>query len=305
MDKQSKLKKINMVIVPKVGRSFFNVVISYHFLYIAAFLGVLILVTNLLLLSGYVGMKSKVSEIKHLEEVNRQVEELATDAQKIKQDLEEIKEASRRIQDKTGISSEPGYVDYTRDDGRSYGLPSRSDMTDISDLSDELVTLAMEIRARKKTITAVEDRVNVMADKFAHVPSICPVRECSITSGFGYRNHPITGSWEFHEGLDIRGSYTTPIYATADGVVDFSGWRHGYGKTIGIVHENGFFTLYAHNSRNLVKKGERVEKGQIIGYVGRTGTSTGTHVHYEVHHNNRLENPRKFLELTIKDIEKF
>jgi murein DD-endopeptidase MepM/ murein hydrolase activator NlpD len=82
-----------------------------------------------------------------------------------------------------------------------------------------------------------------------------------------------------------------------------AGWRQGYGLCTGIDHGNGFSTLYAHSSRILVRENEKVKKGQIIAFVGSTGSSTGQHLHYEVHYQNRLLNPTKFLSLNFKDLE--
>jgi len=137
------------------------------------------------------------------------------------------------------------------------------------------------------------------------MPSFNPLGGGRISSVFGYRVHPITGSWEYHEGLDINGKSGAPIYSTAEGTVVFSGWRQGYGVCVGIDHGNGFSTLYAHNTRNIVYEGEHVKKGQIIGYVGSTGSTTGVHCHYEVHFQNRAVDPARFLSLDIKDAERY
>lgn len=118
----------------------------------------------------------------------------------------------------------------------------------------------------------------------------------TITSYFGIRTSPTSrGTSENHTGLDIAGVYGTPIHSSADGIVDYSGWLQGYGKTIIINHLNGYSTLYGHNSKLLVQKGTKVKSGQTISLMGSTGRSTGTHVHFEIRYDGSVINPLKFI----------
>jgi len=112
-----------------------------------------------------------------------------------------------------------------------------------------------------------------------------------VTSGFGNRFHPILGYVRFHDGLDLAASAGTPIVAAADGRVVGAGWRGGYGQQVQIAHADGVHTLYGHMSRIAAYAGELVHKGQVIGYVGSTGLSTGPHLHFEVTKNGRPVNP--------------
>ncbi|MGB9592946.1 MAG: M23 family metallopeptidase [Anaerolineae bacterium] len=116
-----------------------------------------------------------------------------------------------------------------------------------------------------------------------------------ITSDFGYR--VLEGVREFHEGIDLNAWYGTPVKATKDGVVTFAGWRGGLGWTVEIKHEEGFVTIYGHNSRLLVKKGAEVKAGDVIARSGSTGRSTGPHVHYEIRLNNKPVDPKKYIGL--------
>jgi murein DD-endopeptidase MepM/ murein hydrolase activator NlpD len=113
-----------------------------------------------------------------------------------------------------------------------------------------------------------------------------------ITSGFGYRTHPILGYRRFHRGLDIGAGHGTPILATTDGVVARAGWGGGYGNVVELRHAGGLATRYGHMSRISVGGGQRVRQGQVIGYVGSTGLSTGPHLHYEMFRNGQLVDPR-------------
>ncbi|MEK6397042.1 MAG: M23 family metallopeptidase, partial [Terriglobus sp.] len=118
-----------------------------------------------------------------------------------------------------------------------------------------------------------------------------------ITSPFGSREDPILGNGEgeFHKGVDISAPFGTPIRATADGVVEMAGLGNGYGREVVINHGSGVQTTYAHMSGFHVSAGEQVVRGQIIGYVGTSGRSTGAHVHYEVRLRNVPVNPHKYL----------
>jgi murein DD-endopeptidase MepM/ murein hydrolase activator NlpD len=112
-----------------------------------------------------------------------------------------------------------------------------------------------------------------------------------VTSNFGRRMHPILGYSRMHKGMDFRAGYGTPILAAADGRVARAGWTGGYGQQVRINHDNSFATSYSHMSRMVAKAGQFVKRGQIIGYVGTTGLSTGPHLHYELYRNGVQINP--------------
>ena len=156
---------------------------------------------------------------------------------------------------------------------------------------DQLSTEARleEIR-QQELINKIRSQKNILAA----TPSIWPTQGW-ITSGFGYRISPFTGQREFHKGLDISGPVGTPIYAPADGKVVFTGRDGGYGITVIIDHGLGITTRYAHLSRYVVKKNQRVTRGEIIAYMGNTGRSTGPHLHYEVRLNGVPVNPLHYI----------
>lgn len=122
-----------------------------------------------------------------------------------------------------------------------------------------------------------------------------PVKRGRLSSHYGFRRHPVFGSRRLHSGTDFAAPRGTPIYATGDGRVKFVGRKGGYGKTVMLNHSGGITTLYAHMSRYKkgLRNGQRVNRGEIIGYVGSTGTSTGNHVHYEYMVNGRKKNPMR------------
>jgi murein DD-endopeptidase MepM/ murein hydrolase activator NlpD len=139
-------------------------------------------------------------------------------------------------------------------------------------------------------------RINGAASKVeVAVPSINPVEIMKFSSGFGYRNAPTRGASRNHKGIDIPGPVGTPIYATADGSISRAQWVSGYGKFVEINHGNAVQTRYGHMSALNVAPGQRIRKGDIIGYMGSTGRSTGSHLHYEVRIAGEAINPTAFL----------
>lgn len=127
------------------------------------------------------------------------------------------------------------------------------------------------------------------------VPSRMPLNGAKLTSDFGMRTHPVLGGRRNHKGIDLGAPTGTPVYATADGIVDRAEWFSSYGLFVGIDHGAGLETRYAHMSRLAVADGEWVNKGDIIGYVGSTGRSTGPHLHYEVRIEGIAVNPIPYM----------
>ncbi len=139
-------------------------------------------------------------------------------------------------------------------------------------------------------------RIDSYLEKADSIPLGKPVYG-RITSGFGKRRDPFNGRMSFHDGVDIRGRRGQKIYATADGVITFAGRNGGYGKYIRLQHAGNYETAYGHMQKIMVKKGQKVKRGQIIGLVGNTGRSTGPHLHYEIKYNNRIINPKKYMQV--------
>lgn len=127
------------------------------------------------------------------------------------------------------------------------------------------------------------------------VPSRMPLEGASLTSGFGMRNHPVRGGRRQHNGIDLAAPSGTPVYATGDGVVGRADWYSSYGLYISVNHGASMETRYAHLSRLAVAAGDNVKKGDLIGYVGSTGRSTGPHLHYEVRVDGLAVNPIPYM----------
>jgi len=168
-------------------------------------------------------------------------------------------------------------------------LPLRTETLDmlIAEANKRLERIDPEKRTTKEQL---EYEMKLLAAAPNQYP-LESVRE--IESGFGYR--VLGGVREFHEGIDFSIWYGAKVMATADGTVTFAGWNQGYGWVVEIQHEMGFSTLYAHNSRLLVKKGAVVKAGDVIARSGSTGRSTGPHVHYEIQLNGKPVDPTKYM----------
>jgi murein DD-endopeptidase MepM/ murein hydrolase activator NlpD len=132
-------------------------------------------------------------------------------------------------------------------------------------------------------------------------PSLWPVVG-KVTSSFGQREDPFNGEGAFHAGIDISASFGEPIHATADGFVEMAEKTSGYGREVVIDHGHGIKTIYGHMSGFAVTAGDQVRRGQVIGYIGLSGRSTGPHVHYEVRIQNIPVNPHKYLRMTMEQL---
>ncbi len=129
------------------------------------------------------------------------------------------------------------------------------------------------------------------------IPSLVPVSSNrAMSSGFGMRVHPVLGGLRAHKGIDLPATTGTPIHASADGVVGKADWFGGYGLFVELEHGSGMETRYGHMSRIAVAEGQRVRKGDVIGYVGSTGRSTGSHLHYEVRIGGEAVNPIPYMQ---------
>lgn len=141
---------------------------------------------------------------------------------------------------------------------------------------------------------------------FRHIPAMQPIANKDLTrlaSGYGMRLHPILKVGRMHWGTDFSAPKGTPIYATGNAIVKLAGVKGGYGNTVILDHGYGYETLYAHMSRFVVKNGKSVKRGDIIGYVGNSGLSSGPHLHYEVHKNGEKINPISFFNQDISPDE--
>lgn len=157
--------------------------------------------------------------------------------------------------------------------------------------------LAHQLMVQSRSLDEIEKMALNKGDEFASMPLIAPVqqdklkRKIHLLSGFGKRMHPIYKVMKMHKGIDFTAPKGTPIQATGDGKVITAKRSASYGRYVVIRHNDEYETLYAHMNKILVKKGQKVKRGEQIGTIGNTGRSTAPHLHYEVHQNGRAVNP--------------
>ncbi len=174
-----------------------------------------------------------------------------------------------------------------------YLLPKN---TDLSHLNDNIYFLKLSINLGKLSYSEIESKATLENNYFTHYPAIKPVsmKHSKFTSGYGYRYDPFTNKKKLHEGDDFSAKRGTKVMSTADGIVKTSRYYGSFGNYIEIDHGNGYVTCYGHLHKRNVKKGQKVERGQLIGQVGNTGRSTASHLHYEIRYKNKTLDPSDF-----------
>jgi murein DD-endopeptidase MepM/ murein hydrolase activator NlpD len=190
---------------------------------------------------------------------------------------------------------------------RRAGLVGKNSYKDLEDFnsSDLMLSSSKKVDEIMKALAIQSvslDEITKLAKQKAlllkSIPAIQPIKNEELkhmASGFGYRSDPFTKIRKFHNGMDFSAKSGTPIYATGDGIVEKAdGTVSGFGNHIEINHGYGYMTLYAHLSKYKVRAGQKVKRGDIIGYVGSTGRSEAPHLHYEVHKNGKVVNPLNF-----------
>ena len=167
----------------------------------------------------------------------------------------------------------------------------------VVNISRQVNQMRRQIYVQSQSYDELAELVRSNQDRLAHTPAIQPVLNHDLTrmaSGYGVRVDPVYHTRRMHDGMDFTAPKGTDIYATADGTVTTAEWKGGYGNCVEISHGYGYLTRYGHMSRIMVKPGQKVHRGDIIGLVGSTGKSTGPHVHYEVHLNGKVVNPANY-----------
>ena len=241
---------------------------------------------------------------KRLHKIKNNYVSITKNLQILKERLNEIDEHVDQIEEKDlAIRSYAGMPEIDKEI-RKLGIGGRSiESAKIFDnfapvINKELATLELDVEKLSREVnlelnsySSIYEKVQEDIRRIAMIPSIRPVEEGYLNSTFGYRNDPIDNVKRFHQGQDITVKTGTPIYAPADGIVKRAYYAGGFGNHIKLQHGAGYTTLYAHLSKIKVKHGQKVKRGDIIGLTGNTGRSTAPHLHYEIHHNGKPQNP--------------
>ena len=270
--------------------------IPVQYLYVFAVAAVLGVLSLTGIASSYTRMLSKVSDFNQMRTEKEELKNRYSHLEQV------AKEKDMQVASLGSLAKEVSSL---------YGLKSDAIMADApADLRDEQVTSSLSQLYELKT-TALSGAAatgislglvrNVTTADWVRAnatPNLWPV-EGQITGSFGERIDPFNGEGAFHSGVDIGSTYGQPVVAPADGVVVFADFLGGYGRAIVLDHGHSISTRYGHLSNFAVAVGQEVHRGDVIGYVGLSGRSTGPHLHYEVRINDTPVNPRKFLRLTI------
>lgn len=233
----------------------------------------------------------------------------------LKQDLHDLSDSVREIQSKMGDLEKRDNSIYRNifeaapipDSARATYLEKQKEIASVESMSKDQLVLSIDnallnlknrIAAENHSYKEIAGFINNKEKLLAATPAIQPVSNKDlnrIASGFGYRIDPIYKTVKYHAGLDFTAPQGTPVYATADGVVTTAGFSGGgFGNHVIINHGYGYETLYGHMYKVKARVGQRVKRGDLIGYVGNTGKSTGPHCHYEVHKNGQKLDPVYF-----------
>lgn len=249
-------------------------------------------------ISGGIELKQNMLCHAHLQMLNGELVVL----REVVAEVDTIRSEERIIRDFLGIEALNYEFDINDRMGKG-GTWAAEDGMEPYDLVTEIETidesgpLHMRVHDLREDMHQLIMVLSKLTETLKCRPTVMPVKEDSIwiTSGFGWRKSPFTGLREFHNGLDISGRKGAPIIATADGVVSCIGYNRFIGNYVNIDHDERFKTSYGHLHNYIVDKNQNVKRGEIIGYMGTTGMSTGYHLHYEVIDNGKKVNPHNFI----------
>lgn len=190
-------------------------------------------------------------------------------------------------------------------DERYDNLGKLNDSELLNRMNRSIDLLEHQIYSQSLSFDQLKIAAGEQKDKISHIPSVLPIhfKDFTMSAGYGYRRDPIYGTAKFHEGLDFAASTGTPVFATADAEVEVAERKQNYGNCIDLNHGYNYKTRYAHLSQILVTPGQKVKRGEMIGRVGSTGKSTGSHLHYEVIFKGEPQNPVNyyFMDLSPKE----
>jgi murein DD-endopeptidase MepM/ murein hydrolase activator NlpD len=201
----------------------------------------------------------------------------------------------RRVTDLAGLDRGEFDFDQPPPAGGPDGGEFPGGTMQVPELTSALDALEAQLIDRQRQLTALESLMSTRSLGERVVPGGWPIVGGWISSHFGSRSDPFSGQRAFHAGVDFAGPPGSRVITTGPGVVSFSGYKNGYGNVVEVTHPTGYVTRYGHNSRNLVREGQTVQKGDEIAVIGSTGRSTGTHVHFEVERDGSKLNPMRYL----------
>jgi murein DD-endopeptidase MepM/ murein hydrolase activator NlpD len=248
-------------------------------------------------LSNYL-YEQRLSELKsNYAHVSNNLEILRNRLEQIDQQMEKIEEKDNAVRTYAGMPTIDQDIRKLGIGGRSTESKSFSDNLapavnkELSILEMDVELLSRQVNLELNSYKSIYEKVQEDISRISKIPSIRPVNGGYLNSSYGYRIDPFDDIRRFHQGQDITVAKGTPIYAPADGTVKRAYYVGGFGNHIKIDHGSGYTTVYAHLSKFKVRHGQKVKRGDIIGYTGNTGRSTAPHLHYEIHYYGSPQNP--------------
>jgi murein DD-endopeptidase MepM/ murein hydrolase activator NlpD len=280
-----------IIFVPHARAKFRKLKVSHRLLF-----SLVSLVSTSLCLSTFFSVQyfTSLSQTHELTRLRKENKSLQTANEQFSKSVESLRTQLHNVEDKTrklaiiaGIS--------TLDEASQGGVGGIRP-TDLGEnpYRDDLDKMTFRSHRIDKDLSVLEQKFAAQSQLLASTPSIAPVRGI-LTDGFGGRSDPFTGEIGTHNAVDISSAVGQAVRAPADGIVVKAEWANGYGNVIYLSHGYGYSTRYGHLSSYAVQPGARVKRGDIIGYVGSTGRSTGPHLHYEVRVNNNPVNPLEYI----------
>ena len=201
----------------------------------------------------------------------------------------------RRLTDLAGLDRGEFDFDKAPPAGGPEGAVVEGGSAQVPELVEVLDTLEEQLDDRHQQLVTLESLLASRQLRQRIMPGGLPLIGGWVSSQFGYRSDPFTGRGAFHAGVDFAGPNGSKVISVAPGIVAYAGYKTGYGNVVEIKHPTGYLTRYGHNSRNLVRVGQSVQKSDPIAIIGSTGRSTGTHVHFEVLRDGNVLNPNRYL----------
>lgn len=223
--------------------------------------------------------------------------DLQKENEKMQQEMAELSALENEVRKALGTSAQPSRGSIDRSQYMGQGGPAGAAKIEMMDVyAAQAKNLQSEMQQKKESLNVLLQQLNERNARLNATPDIWPTAGGTITSRFGGRANPFSGTgYDYHPGIDIGNDYGAPVYAGADGYVEYAGWYSGYGRYVKIEHGYGYETAYGHMSSIAVSDGQYVKKGEIIGYVGSSGYSTGPHLHYEVIINGQDSDPLELM----------
>lgn len=215
--------------------------------------------------------------------------ELETQKENYKEKLSKLSILEQEIVTLVNTFNSQNDFDINFTASRSLSIPRESKQADDTVNFKDLIDI--DIKNYAELIQKIENRIDFLESK----PDLIPL-DNKITDDFGYRIHPITGKFDKHNGVDISADIGDDIKAAGAGIVTFSGWNGTYGRVLIISHGYGYKTIYAHNNQLLKEVGEEIKKGEVIAKAGNSGRSTGPHLHFEIHKDNKIIDPKTLID---------